>query len=281
MRSVILFGAGQIGQMTARLLGTDYQLIGFADNYPGKWGTFFQGIPVFSPQEIISKEPDLVCLCVLDAERQTQMRRQLLNLGYSGALIDPSCLKTFDARSAVMRLLSEQIHEYEISGSVAELGVFQGDFSVQIHNAFPDRILHLFDTFEGFPSRDVSVEQAHSYSRARPGDFSGTSEAAVLSRMKDPERIRIHKGYFPETFSEVTEETFAFVSLDADLYAPTKAALPLFYDALSPGGVLLIHDVTSTQFTGCHIAVKEFCKERRLFPDPVPDLHGSAILRKQ
>lgn len=48
--------------------------------------------------------------------------------------------------------------------------------------------------------------------------------------------------------SDVTDETFCFVSLDADLYAPTAAALPLFYERLATGGVLLIHDVYSTQF---------------------------------
>ena len=103
---------------------------------------------------------------------------------------------------------------------------------------------------------------------------------SVLHVMPDPTRTVIHKGWFPDTFSDVTDETFCFVSLDADLYAPTAAALPLFYERLSIGGVLLIHDVYSTQFSGCNKAVDEFCLKHHLFADPVCDLHGSAMIRK-
>ena len=66
--------------------------------------------------------------------------------------------------------------------------------------------------------------------------------------MPDPTRTVIHKGWFPDTFSDVTDETFCFVSLDADLYAPTAAALPLFYERLATGGVLLIHECTVHSF---------------------------------
>ena len=48
---------------------------------------------------------------------------------------------------------------------------------------------------------------------------------------------------------------YAFVSIDADLYAPTAAALPLFWDRLSPGGVIMVHDYNSTQFPGVGKAV--------------------------
>ena len=89
-----------------------------------------------------------------------------------------------------------------------------------------------------------------------------------------------HKGYFPTTFRGCENLRFAFVSVDADLYAPTAAALPLFWERLSPGGVLLVHDVNSMQFTGAGKAVREFCEEKKLLPMPVCDLHGSVVLRK-
>lgn len=115
---------------------------------------------------------------------------------------------------------------------------------------------------------------------AKTGDFSSTDIDSVLHVMPNPTRTVIHKGWFPDTFSDVTDETFCFVSLDADLYAPTAAALPLFYERLATGGVLLIHDVYSTQFSGCRKAVGEFCLKNHLFADPVCDLHGSAMIRK-
>ena len=280
MKAVVLFGAGQIGAMVSRLIGTEYAILCFADNSEGKWGSLLAGIPVVSPQESLRHDPDCFCLCVLDEERSGQMETQIRELGFQGEILRPDSLKTFDARAATMRLLAEQIREENIPGDVAELGVFRGEFAALINAAFPDRTIHLFDTFEGFPARDVEIEQAQGLSRARAGDFSETTEAAVAKHLPNREKAVFHRGYFPDTFRGCMEKTFAFVSVDADLYAPTAAALPLFWDRLSPGGVLLVHDVNSTQFSGAGKAVREFCREKSLLPMPVCDLHGSGILRK-
>ena len=280
MKTVVLFGAGQVGAMLSRLMGTAYRISCFAENYEGKWGTTLAGIPVVSPRESLRCDPDCVCLCVLDAERAGKMEEQVRALGFKGEILHPDALKTFDARAATMRLLAEQIREESIPGDVAELGVFRGDFAALINAAFPDRMIHLFDTFEGFPAQDVEIEQAQGLSHAKTGDFSETAADMVEQRLPHPGRAVFHRGYFPATFNGCEEKTFAFVSVDADLYAPTAAALPLFFDRLSPGGVLLIHDVNSTQFSGAGKAVREFCAERGLLPMPVCDLHGSVVLRR-
>lgn len=280
MKKVVLFGAGQIGAMLSRLMGTEYRIACFADNFKRKWGTTLAGIPVVSPRESLLYDPDCVCLCVLDEERAGQMETQIRTLGFDGPILRPDALKIFDARVATMRLLAEQIREENIPGDVAELGVFRGDFAALINAAFPDRTIHLFDTFEGFPAQDVEIEQAQGLSRAKTGDFSETAADMVEQRLPHPGRAMFHKGYFPATFNGCEEKSFAFVSIDADLYAPTAAALPLFFDRLSPGGVLLIHDVNSTQFSGAGKAVREFCAERGLLPMPVCDLHGSVVLRR-
>ena len=280
MKRVVLFGAGQIGAMVSRLMGAEYRISCFADNYEGKWGTTLAGLPVVSPRESLLCGPDCVCLCVLDEERAGQMEAQIRALGFDGMILRPDALKTFDARAATMRLLAEQIREENIPGDVAELGVFRGEFAALINASLPDRTLHLFDTFEGFAARDVAVEQAEGLSRAREVDFADTACAVVEARLPHPELARFHVGWFPETFASCEGCRFCFVSIDADLYAPTAAALPLFWERLSPGGALLIHDGNSTQFSGTGKAVKEFCRANALLPAPVPDLHGSVILRK-
>ncbi len=280
MKTMVLFGAGQVGAMISRLIGTDYTVTCFADNFAGKRGTALAGIPVVSPEESLLSGPDCVCLCVMDEERAGQMEAQIRNLGFGGPILRPDALKTFDARAATMRLLAEQMHEENIPGAAAEFGVFRGDFAALINAAFPDRTINLFDTFAGFPEEDVKVEQEQGFSRARVGDFADTAQDIVEKRLPYPEKAVFHKGYFPGTFSGCRDETFAFVSVDADLYAPTAAALPLFWERLSPGGALLVHDVNGTQFTGAGRAVREFCREKGLLPMPVCDLHGSVVLRK-
>ena len=64
MKRVVLFGAGQIGAMVSRLMGAEYRISCFADNYEGKWGTTLARIPVVSPRESLLCDPDCVCLCV-------------------------------------------------------------------------------------------------------------------------------------------------------------------------------------------------------------------------
>ena len=280
MKKVVLFGAGQIGAMAARLLGPGYMVLCAADNSPDKWGKSVAGIPIVSPEQSLICAPDSYCLCVLDPERETQMRAQLKELGFTGEVITPADLKIFDARTATMRLLAEQINSAGIPGDVAELGVYKGEFAQLINTAFSERRIHLFDTFEGFTAQDVAVERENGYSRAETGDFGDTAKAAVDKRLFYPEKAVFHKGFFPDTFKGCEKLRFAFVSVDADLYAPTAAALPLFWDRLSPGGAIMVHDYNSTQFSGVRKAVDDFCSARGILPMPVCDLHGSAVLRK-
>ena len=72
----IIFGAGQIGQMTARLLGNSYQIMCFADNDPRKHGQFIGNIPICSPSKAAALLPDLIILGVLDEERRGSMMQQ-------------------------------------------------------------------------------------------------------------------------------------------------------------------------------------------------------------
>ncbi len=75
----VIFGAGQIGQMTARLLNSPCQLLCFADNDPHKHGSYIGNIPVCSPDTAAALLPDLVILGVLDEERRNSMIKQMEN----------------------------------------------------------------------------------------------------------------------------------------------------------------------------------------------------------
>jgi O-methyltransferase len=89
-------------------------------------------------------------------------------------------------RASSLELIANEIYEKKIDGSVAELGVYRGNFAKIINEAFPDRKLYLFDTFEGFDERDVNVELKNNYSTGKQ-DFSNTSVELVLNKMKHKE----------------------------------------------------------------------------------------------
>ena len=100
-----------------------------------------------------------------------------------------------------------------------------------------------------------------------------------MDKMKYPENCCICKGFFPESAKGV-EDTFLFVNLDADLYAPTLAGLEFFYPRMVKGGIILVHDYFSKAFFGAKDAVREFCKKENIPYLPIGDTLSIAI-RKQ
>lgn len=182
-------------------------------------------------------------------------------------------------RTQIFNLCAEQIKRRGVAGSVAELGVFRGDQAHLIAKLFPDRPFRLFDTFEGFAVDDLKTEQTAGYSVADVGDFADTSIDLVLAKLAQPERVIVHKGFFPAT-AEGVEDTFAFVSLDVDLHDPTAAGLAYFYPRLSPGGFIFVHDYNNGRYNGVRDAVEAFAAANTCCTIPIPDFSGSIVVMK-
>lgn len=172
----------------------------------------------------------------------------------------------------------ERLKKEQVPGSFAELGVYKGETAKIIHLCDPDRKLHLFDTFEGFPEKDLTQEtgEAASYS---PERFSDTQIHKVKKHIGDPRKVIFHRGYFPDTTQGLEEERYAFVSIDADLYNPISAGLNYFYPRLSPGGVILVHDYNH-KWEGAMRAVDEFAKNVPESLIPIADMEGSVMIIK-
>jgi hypothetical protein len=106
--------------------------------------------------------------------------------------------KTFDyVRYSSLELVAREIHENNIHGNVAELGVYQGEFAKYINQVFPDKKLYLFDTFEGFNENDLETEKSKALYHPE-FDFKNTSISTVLSKMKHKEKCVIKKDIFPK-----------------------------------------------------------------------------------
>ena len=173
---------------------------------------------------------------------------------------------------------AERIRKEGIPGAFAELGVYRGETARIIHLMDPGRTLHLFDTFEGFPETDLVGEtgEAAGYSAER---FSDTGIKKVTKRIGDTGNVIFHPGYFPDTAKELEEETFALVSIDADLYKPISEGLNYFYPRLSPGGVIVVHDYNH-KWEGAMRAVDEFLEKIPESSVPVPDMESSVMIVK-
>jgi O-methyltransferase len=181
-------------------------------------------------------------------------------------------------RLATLELISHEIDRKKLNGNVAELGVYKGKFARYINQYFPERKLYLFDTFEGFDQRDVSVEAKQELSSGEQ-DFSDTSIEAVLKLMPFAQNCIPVKGFFPASAKNL-DDRFVFVSLDADLYEPIYSGMQYFYPRLEQGGYIFIHDFNNDAYKGARKAVEQFCSEEKLNYLPIPDLGGSAIIIK-
>lgn len=172
----------------------------------------------------------------------------------------------------------ERLKRENIPGDFAEVGVYKGKSASVLHHMDPLRKFHLFDTFTGFPSRDLAHEtgEAATYT---PDRFSDTHVADVLTKISGNLNLILHPGYFPDTAEKVSNEKFALVNLDADLYQPTKAALEFFYPRLSPGGIIFIHDYNH-KWQGIKKAVNEFAGNIPETLVLMPDLDETCMIVK-
>jgi O-methyltransferase len=101
-------------------------------------------------------------------------------------------------RLSTLELIANEINTNNITGEVAELGVYKGKFARYINRYFPDRKLYLFDTFKGFDKSDVVSEVQKNLSSGEQ-DFSNTSIDQVLSIMPHRDQCIVKEGFFPDT----------------------------------------------------------------------------------
>lgn len=182
-------------------------------------------------------------------------------------------------REQTLSLLAEEIIRKKVKGDVAELGVYKGEFSKKINRLFPDRTLYLFDTFEGFGGNDIKQDTTLLAENTELSKFKDTTEKSVLDSMLYPEKCIVKKGYFPETF-DLHETTFAFVSIDVDLYQPIRTGLEIFYPLVEKGGYIMVHDYNSGGYKGVKKAVTEYCDANGISYVPLCDNCGSVVISK-
>ena len=264
---VYIFGSGSTSRFILPAVQEQYEVIGFVDNDSKRWESQLEGFAIESPEVLNDAVFDGIVIASLPG--LDVITKQLLDAGIPKDKIIREFVET-SVRSRIVFLekWGEICAENKKPGSIAEGGVFQGEFAKEMNRTFPEKTLYLFDTFSGFDRRDIVIETNNNFSEYEEGHLNITSNELVLQKMLHPEKIVIRKGYFPET-TEGIEDTFCFVNLDFDLYQPILAGLEFFYPRMVSGGIILIHDYFSEGYKGVKQAVSEFDKKENginLFP---------------
>jgi O-methyltransferase len=177
-------------------------------------------------------------------------------------------------RYATLGLAAQRVLDEAIPGAFAEVGVWRGETSAFLKRAAPERRLYLFDTFSGFPQSDLAPSREDTR-------FRDTSEEAVRRRLGSSPNVIFRPGYVPDTLNGLEDQSFAFVLLDLDLFAPTRASLEFFYPRLSRGGYLVLHDYNNPESDwACKRAMDEFLAGRPEQLIELGDVWGSALIRR-
>lgn len=286
-QKVLIWGVNGYGKKVRYLLDDEkYEFVGWIDNFSGIQGK--EKCPLggdcYSPNDIYHLDFDRIIIAINRHDKN--MRNQLVDLYGENILqkvitFEPyeNGMKWLEERHAMLRLCAEEIQRYHVVGSVAELGVYKGEFARFINRFFPDRKLYLFDTFDGFDEADKSSIKEIGFSE-QGFTFEDTSVSEVLDKMPHKNQVIVRKGYFPGTSTGLENEAYAFVSIDADLYNPIRAGLEYFYPRLSHGGYIFVHDFGVYSFTGCQKAVREFCEREHISYVPILDNCLSVIITK-
>lgn len=127
-------------------------------------------------------------------------------------------------------------------GEIAEVGVAGGCTAKVLGKLFPEKTIHLFDTFTGIP--DILCEYDYiTTNHHRAGDYSDVNLEKVKKQLLEVSgNFIFHVGIFPETAESVKNKRFCLVNIDVDIYQSTKDCWEFFYPRMIPGGVIIIFD---------------------------------------
>jgi SAM-dependent methyltransferase len=181
-------------------------------------------------------------------------------------------------------LVTELDRLRDVRGTIVEVGVARGMTTRFIceHLAMskPNDIrMVVIDTFTSFKKDDLAHEVKHRGKSPDELEAFGFNDFEVWKKnFAGFPWLTAYQADCAE-FDFRTIAPIKLALLDVDLYLPTRAALRKIYEALAPGGVILIDDVIANSgWDGAHQAYHEFCVEHGLSPQVVGNKCG--VLRK-
>lgn len=146
-------------------------------------------------------------------------------------------------------------------GAVVECGVWRGGSAAMIARADPERVLWLFDSWEGLPEPGP-LDVATDGRRVLGGE--NLASAADVQEAFRGLSVQPHlvAGWFEDTLPARKHEIgpIAVLHLDGDWYDSIKVCLRELHDQVVAGGIVAVDDYRGWQ--GCRAAVDEFLTGR-------------------
>ena len=168
------------------------------------------------------------------------------------------------SRLNVLYTLADRLDRDVIPGAIVECGVYRGGSAAVMAAASRGRRdVHLFDSFQGLPPPgDKDGRLAHERFHEGWCAADVAQVRALLRQYLAADRLHIHAGWFHDTLPQARVGQIAVLHIDADWYESVILCLRTFYDAVSPGGFVVLDDYG--RWEGCTRATNDFLEERGL-----------------
>lgn len=160
-------------------------------------------------------------------------------------------MKTFITRNDLLNELPKNM-------VIAELGVFEGEFSKHIFNICSPSRLYLIDLFSGiFGSGDKDGKNYHHVNLDE-------EMIKISDYFKNNPEVEVMKLSTVDFLNSIQDESLDMVYIDADhSYQSVLTDLNLSYNKVKLGGFICGHDYVNG--TEAKFAVDKFCSEKNLF----------------
>jgi O-methyltransferase len=149
-----------------------------------------------------------------------------------------------------LRRAIEQVIAEDVPGDLIEAGVWRGGASIFMRGVLKahgvhDRSVWLADSFAGLPpaSREYPIDRSAKWhaDELLAVDIDEVRAAFERYGLLD-DQVKFVKGLFRETLPSLSDQVWAVVRLDGDMYESTMDSLVHLYPRLSPGGFLVVDD---------------------------------------
>ena len=173
-----------------------------------------------------------------------------------------------------------------IDGDFVECGVNRGFLSSAIMALLDwdrtGKTFFLLDTFTGIDERLVSPEEMSDGMLGRNAQhlssgFYTTEVDTVRRNFAEWHNVKIVVGSIPDTLSDVTSSTIAFLHLDLNCSLPEVAAAEALWDRISPGGIILLDDYAYAGYRSQKLAMDRFAESRKVSILSLPTGQGLIV----
>jgi len=176
------------------------------------------------------------------------------------------------------------IETTDIPGDIVEIGCFKGLNSVLIQATLDlcesNKVLHLYDSFEGLPEFTDSDRSMALASHYQVGTFKAQESDVIENfRQHDLKEPVIHVGKIENTSTSDFPEKVSLAFIDLDFYRGTLDSLERVWPLMSENGLVILDDYGFRDLPGVEKAALQFFKDKATV-ETVVDSEITGIIRK-